>query len=89
MTKSQFNHSVVLSAIKASELAPEGLKGGKLKVYEGWEDEIYTRARATFTLDDKSTLSFFLHVSPNNIKIWDDKSNRKDPNLTLDGEFNS
>jgi hypothetical protein len=87
MTKSQFNHSVVLSAIKGSKFAPEGLKGGKLKVYDGWQDEKYVRGRATFITDDNTTISYFLHISPQMLKIWEDKSNNPSPNYTLDGDY--
>jgi len=83
MSKIKFNENAVLDALRQKF----NLKRGRLKVYEGWKSEEWQRARATFTQASGPDVSYFLHISPKKLNIWEDNSNKPTPNHTLEGEF--
>lgn len=89
MNGKRIDDNAVLSALKGGNLTSKTLRFGRLKVYKGWEDEIYTRARATFEAEDGKQVSFFVHIGPSDLKIWLDSSNKPLPDHTINGAFHT
>jgi hypothetical protein len=83
----QTDHNAVISAIKQADFAPKTLRFGRLKLYEGWRDEKFTRGRVTFQQTDGPQISYFVHIGTEKLKVWEDNSNNPSPNYILDGVF--
>lgn len=82
-----FSVNAVKSALEDLKIAPNSSKKAKLTVYSDWKDKNFTRGRLTYYLTDDKIESFFLHLSPDTVKIWLPTTSKGGPDHVISGKF--
>lgn len=82
-----FSAKAVLTALKGQFPGLKSLKNEKLVVYSEWKDSTFTRGRAFFNNGQGESQSFFLHIGPEQLKVWGPKPDIEAPHCIIEGNY--
>lgn len=84
-----FSSKAVLTALEGLNLVEKGYKKYRLATYDGWKDKIFTRGRFTIYIPGGTMVSYFVHLSKNQVKVWLPANAKGPADHILEGNFGS